>query len=151
MVNKPTTDVNILDRNGKKLCAIHCPQGWNSYIPIPLPLVLLYSSKKWTDPQTIIHWAWHQVFETKAYYIEHNIATINMDVPSTPCVVCGELSIKPINIKGLFRSGITGVQCENKQCAMYHVAVPWRMFQHTKWVPAEYIPEGYYVKNNGSA
>jgi hypothetical protein len=150
MGNEPTTDVKIIDRYGKKLCAIHCPQGWNSYIPIPLPLVSLYSEKRWTNPQAIIRWSWHQVFESNTYSIEHNIANLNIDNPPTPCVVCGELAIKPVWVTGLFRSGITGVQCENKQCAMYHVTIPWKMFKYMKEIPPEYIPRGFYIKNSDS-
>jgi len=150
MENKPVVDVIILDRNGNKLCAIHCPQAWNSYVPIPLPFAFLYSTKKWTNPQATVRWAWHQVFETKACYLESNVAALSLDAPPTLCVVCGELSVNPVLIKGIFKSGITGVQCENKHCAMYHVTVPWRMFQHTKDIPEEYIPEGFYVNNRNS-
>lgn len=147
-MSRPITDVKILDRSGKKLCAIHCPQGWNAYIPIVIPPVSYFSENKWKDPQSIILWAWHQVCETNAYYLEHNVTNLSLDMPPAPCVVCGELSIKPVKLTTIFGFRLRGIQCENKRCAMHHVTIPIAMFQHLKEIPSEYIPEGFCIRNS---
>jgi len=142
---QPVEDVAILNRSGEKLCSIHCPQSISNYIPIALPPVIFNLRKKWTNPEVIVYWAWHQAFETNETYKELG-ATSYLTAPSVKCVACGTLSIKPVNIKTLFGDRTLGVQCNNEACSIYHVTVPYQMLLHLKEVPTEYIPPGFYVK-----
>jgi len=131
-------NVSILDKDNNKLCSIHYPQKWILLVPLFV--------KKWDDPQSVVRWAWHQTFETHAFYLEHNITTFGADSPATPCVMCKTQSVRPVWVNVLFRSGVTGIQCENTKCTMYSVTIPWRMLKNIKEVPEEYIPAGFYVK-----
>ena len=145
-------DVPILDRNGRKLCSIHCPQGWNSFIGIPIGPIIRYTEKGWENPQAVIRWAWHQTFETHETYKERGVMDLtkelNLDEEHcnpTLCVVCNATTIKPTRTLTLLGVKTIGIQCTNNECSMYHVTVPWRMLAHIKEVPTEYTPKGFYV------
>jgi len=126
--------VPILDRDGKKLCSIHAPLKWG------------FLRQVWKDPESVVQWAWHQTFETHSFYLSHNITTFGSGSPATTCVKCKKQSVRPVWVTGLFRSGITGIQCENRKCVMYRVTIPWHMLKDIKLVPEEYIPTGFRVK-----
>jgi len=126
--------VSILDKDGNKLCSIRCPLKWG------------FIRQEWKNPESIVRWAWYQTFETHTFYLSHNINTFNSDSPATPCVKCKTQSVKPVWVTGLFRSGVTGIQCENRECVMYRITIPWRMLKNIKQVPEKYIPNGFFVK-----
>jgi len=135
-----TEDVSIVNIEGNKICSIHCPQTWSHFTPY------LRVTKKWTDAQNIILWAWHQAFETNTFYQENDISKLDLNTPASLCVICNAQSVKPVLVDGLFKSGVTGVQCENAKCNMYHVTIPLQMLLRIKEVPEEYIPKGFTVK-----
>lgn len=149
----PNKDVPVLDRNGKKLCSIHCPQEWNNFIPIPLGPVIFHTNNGWKNPQAVIQWAWHQTFETYQTYNEREVPDIAKELlldeehcNPTLCVVCNATSIKPSRMLTLFGAKTIGIQCTNNKCSMYHVTIPWQMLANIREVPTEYIPKGFYLK-----
>lgn len=91
-----TEDVSIANIDGNKICSIHCPQNLNHFTPY------LRVTKGWTDPQSVILWAWHQAFETNTFYQENEISKLGLNTPASLCVLCNVHSVKPVIVNGPF-------------------------------------------------
>jgi len=145
-------NITILNKNGVKLCSIHCPQGWNSIIDIPIGPVTVHTENGWENTEAVIQWAWKQIFETYETYKERGVTDLAKELNHnekhcnpTRCIVCNTTTIKPSRMLTLFGVKTLGIQCTNQECSMHHVTIPWQMLAHIKEVPAWYIPKGFYV------
>jgi hypothetical protein len=124
-MDKLSDTVVIRGKNGKEIGMIKTYQSYSDYLKTTEFggsggfLTVNHKVPVWKNPKDIIWWAWEQVMMT-GVDLKYNT------MPST-CIVCHK---KSINIKKvpLFKNKWFGVYCSNKECSMFNVLIPSKMF-----------------------
>ena len=144
---KPSESVKLYDNKGKKIGNVLCPQNLKDIL---LPgniefhgfyYVVERKHRVWKDPNSIIFWAWTQAVFAAKDLTEGKIPT--------SCIICSQKSIIPIYyvfslvIQYLIKdTQPNGIMCENLNCPMYKVVIPWKIFS----VKAQDFPPEILIK-----
>lgn len=134
--------IDIVTKNGKKICKIEAPQGWQSWITIPtlIPFLGVRYVNTWSNPEAVIRFAWFQIHSIVQDIREPSSIT---EQKGCRCLLCGENSVYPkyVSFRKHVWTSVIGFNCQNKKCQMCNVLIPSRMAVHLHEMPDEIMGE----------